>query len=275
MNDNPAPLSAEQVDDLLSAELDGELAAAALDLGLDEAEAQARLDATPGVAQRRAQLAAASAAIADLPELDDVTEARLRSTAIAASADEAVDLRKRRRAWTTAASAAAVVVAVLGIAAIANHNSANKPVETAASPNRSAIAPTTGISAPFRALGNVESASQLQTQVELALGSEHQSKSAMAGVDAVPAPGSTTITNADSSEFYAGGGSQKTLDKPIESCDAAARLAANAKSPPVLYATATLNHQPVTVYVYLRGTQYAIVASDQGCTVVLRRTLNR
>jgi hypothetical protein len=47
MNDNPAPLTADQVDDLLSAELDGELAAAAADLGLDLADARPRSTPRP------------------------------------------------------------------------------------------------------------------------------------------------------------------------------------------------------------------------------------
>lgn len=43
MNEHPAPLEPEPLDELLSAELDGEFAAAARDLGLSVDEATARL----------------------------------------------------------------------------------------------------------------------------------------------------------------------------------------------------------------------------------------
>jgi hypothetical protein len=285
MNDTPAPLTADQVDDLLSAELDGELAAAAHDLGLDLAEAQVRLKATPGVAERRAQLAAASAAVADVPELDDVTEARLRAAAVAAARDEARDLRtRRRRAWMSAGAAAAVVVAVLGIAAVGNHNSQSSGENKAAGRISQApvvLSPTTGTSAAFSALGDVPNGAALQARVRAALGfttSKKQLATAEHGNDVVPLPATATtlITNAGSSDYFSyNKPADATQAGPIQSCDATARLAAGAKAPPVLYATATLNHQPVTIYVYAHGTEYAIIASDQGCKVVLHRTVDR
>lgn len=67
----PSPLDPEHVDLLLSAELDGELEAAARDLGLDPADARARLDATPGIEERRRAFAVAldvSRAPEELPE---------------------------------------------------------------------------------------------------------------------------------------------------------------------------------------------------------------
>jgi hypothetical protein len=280
MNDTPAPLTAEQVDDLLSAELDGELAAAAHDLGLDIAEAQARLDVTPGVAERRAELAAASAAIADVPELDDVAEARLRSAAVVAAGDAARDLRtRRRRAWMSAVGAAAVVVAVLGIAAVGNHNSSSSGENKAAGRITQAPilqSPPTSASRPFAAFGHVASAEALQKRVRDALDLPAGQNLETAGIAPLPATATTLITDAGSSDYFAyNKQADATVSGPIQSCDATARLAAGAKAPPVLYATATLNHQPVTVYVYAHGTEYAIIASDQGCKVVLHRTVDR
>ena len=49
MNEPLSPLPPEQVDELLSAELDGEFDAAATDLGFSPDDARARLDATPNV----------------------------------------------------------------------------------------------------------------------------------------------------------------------------------------------------------------------------------
>jgi hypothetical protein len=290
MNDTPAPMTAEQVDDLLSAELDGEFAAAATDLGLDEAEARARLDATPGVAERRAQLAAASAAIGDVPELDDVTEARLRSAAVGVADIDVRDVRKRRRrAWMSAVGgAAAVVVVVLGIAAAAHHNSSSGETSNAAaeSPSRHiALAPTTGVSRPFAAFGKVASADALQGRVRAALTAGHGAESLHSNAQ-VPAVGvnagasvTTLITNASSSDYFDVNGadiaSADNTYTAVQNCDPAARLAADSKTPPVLYATATLNHQPVTVFVYAHGTEYVIIASDKGCKVVLHRTIDR
>ena len=54
MDDDTTPLQPEELDELLSAELDDELEAAERDLGLSAGAAAARLRATPGAAERRA-----------------------------------------------------------------------------------------------------------------------------------------------------------------------------------------------------------------------------
>jgi hypothetical protein len=215
-----------------------------------------------------------------------VTEARLRATAVGVGETEVVDLRRRRRrAWMSAVGAAAVVVAVLGIAVAANHNSSSGSknasagkVETAAPPSR--LSPSTGVSRPFAALGKVADAKALQTRVRAALlmPTSGQDFTNLHGNENFSASATTIITNAGSSAYYDASGSPAGADtalKAVQSCDATARLAADAKAPPVLYATATLNHQPVTIYVYAHGTEYAIIASDKGCKVVLHRTIDR
>ncbi|MDQ1510774.1 MAG: hypothetical protein QOG50_2618, partial [Actinomycetota bacterium] len=53
------PLSPDAVDALLSADLDGDLEGAALDLGFSASEAIAALGATPGVDARRVALSRA------------------------------------------------------------------------------------------------------------------------------------------------------------------------------------------------------------------------
>ena len=65
MNDTPAPLTSDQVDELLSAELDDDFDAAARDLGLEPDDARVPLHATPGTdARRRRSLVAARDALA-------------------------------------------------------------------------------------------------------------------------------------------------------------------------------------------------------------------
>src|SRR5207244_5980554 len=86
MNDTP-PLTADQVDELLSADLDGEFDDAARDLGLDPADARARLaNEVRGVDDRRAALAAARDALAEAPAVDDLLAARVRAKAMKAAA---------------------------------------------------------------------------------------------------------------------------------------------------------------------------------------------
>ncbi len=126
MNDQLPPLPADQVLELLSAEIDGEFDAAATDLGLTPADARARLDATPGVAERRAALTGTRTALA-VPELDEATRERLVSTALQspAASDELSTRRARRsmgRVIGIAATIAAVVVGAGALAVVAGDN---------------------------------------------------------------------------------------------------------------------------------------------------------
>ena len=100
MTDSPDPLAPDVVDELLSAELDGEFDAAAADHDLDPAAARARLEATPGIDERRTALAAARAALAVTPVADDVRRAHARN--------RGGDGRADRRAGVRAASDAGV-----------------------------------------------------------------------------------------------------------------------------------------------------------------------
>ena len=91
MDDHTSPLQPDELDELLSADLDGELAAAALDLGLSTDDAAARLRATPGMAERRAALAAARDLLREPTEIEELLAARLRAKAVrAAEQDNAV-----------------------------------------------------------------------------------------------------------------------------------------------------------------------------------------
>ncbi len=118
------PFSDELLDELISADLDGEFDAAVRDLGLDAESARARLEATPGAATRRRQLAATRDAL-PVPPLDEMTRRRLVRTALGTSevADEpvATDLEfrghrpTRRAPWPMIAAVAAALVFVVGL----------------------------------------------------------------------------------------------------------------------------------------------------------------
>lgn len=121
----PPPLPPEQVDELLSAQLDGELASAAAALGTTAEAARAALAATAGVEERRARLAEARDALAAAP-LPAPTRDALVARAMAAAAPDHLAERRAARAgrsrWgraVTLAGAAAAVALVAGVVASA------------------------------------------------------------------------------------------------------------------------------------------------------------
>jgi len=83
MTDTPRPIDPDAVDELLSADLDGELDAAARDLGYEPDDVRAALAAEPELHARRDALERARAELARVPTLDDVSAARLRAMALA------------------------------------------------------------------------------------------------------------------------------------------------------------------------------------------------
>lgn len=111
----PDPLPPDLLDELLSADLDGELGDAAAALGLDERAARARIDATPGAASRREALAQARQAIADVV-LDDLDRKRLlRAVTVARSASPPARRAGAGSRWWVAAGVAAALLGVVGI----------------------------------------------------------------------------------------------------------------------------------------------------------------
>jgi hypothetical protein len=122
MSESSLPLDREVVDELLTAELDGEFAGAADELGLTVEEAHARLAATRGVDARRAALTRARDLLATPPELDELLARRLVAKAVRASEQAGVAHRsaakeRRRNIWVAAGSVAAAVLVVVGLAA--------------------------------------------------------------------------------------------------------------------------------------------------------------
>ncbi len=152
MNEHPAPfepepLEPETLDELLSAELDGELAAAARDLGLSVDEATARLGATPNVDARRVALGAARDLLGVTPEIEDLLAGRLRAKAVRvvdeANAMRAADRRRRRRLLVSASGIAAAAVAVVaGAAALNAGHSASTASARPPQPAAAALTPS-------------------------------------------------------------------------------------------------------------------------------------
>jgi hypothetical protein len=114
------PMSPEIVDELLSAELDGDFDAAAREHGYAPAIARELLASDPAVADRRAALAAARDAVG-VPPLTASDRSRLLERAGAARASDALAPRRSRRGAApivaSVAAVAAVVALVVGVGA--------------------------------------------------------------------------------------------------------------------------------------------------------------
>lgn len=156
------PLPPETVDELLSAALDGELDAAAADLGVDLETARAAVSAH---GERQEQLARARDAVADVQPLDEVTRRRLVSGAMAAAAP-AVGAPRRRPAFAVGGVAAAALVALLlGIGGlvvgIASWTSSDPSDDTATGDTSTAAVEST----PMLDLGDVSDAGDLRRAV--------------------------------------------------------------------------------------------------------------
>jgi hypothetical protein len=278
MDDHAPPLQPDELDELLSAELDGELAAAALDLGLTTDDAAARLRSTPGIAERRAALTAARDLLREPNEIEELLAARLRAKAVrAAEADDAArrgDRRnRRRRLLLTAGGLAAAIAAVVGIAA---GLSGSRSGTNSADAKRAASAPQSGTAStaerstptPASALGPFSDVHQLAL--------EAVSRAARAGT-AFDAPGTSGFDarkSAESSAPAANSASAKAGEHATSAgaTGAGAACAAPAQlllgGDPVLRATATLSAKPVVVLVFAGAREHTVVVEDTNCTLL-------
>jgi hypothetical protein len=305
VNREPTPLEPEQLDDLLSAELDGEFEPAARELGLSVPDAEARVRATPGADERRVALAQARDLLGVAPPIDELLAARLRAKAVrAAEAEHEVHTAdRRRRRNRVLLSAGGIAAAVAAIVAVANGMSGYQPdssssSKSASSPSSSAeraLAPTTHAAA-VAALGSFADSRSLalaavqQDAVTRAL-ADSRLKGSLQTTDAAgtgravpatttaPAPvqnqngaGSST-TKVDVPKASAG---QSAANPPRTQYDANARSAASCGVPPqvpagdapVLRATATLAGKPVIVLVFANATERIVVIEDTNCKLV-------
>ena len=121
MADDRTPIDPDELDELLSAELDGELDAVARERGMSTAELSARLRATPGAEPRRVALTAARDLLAHAPEIDELVAARLRAKAVRAAVADEADLRsaRARRRYRFVAAVAGVAAVGVGVVALA------------------------------------------------------------------------------------------------------------------------------------------------------------
>jgi hypothetical protein len=275
MNDT-SPLPPEALDELLSADLDGDLDAAAAALGLEPAAARARLAATPVAPDRRDALARARAEIAAVPALDELLAARLRAKAVRAAKaehdrDRAGTMQRRQRALAAVSSAAAALLVVAGVAfALARGDSGDQTRTSGATlptPDRGAEAlerPGADTGAPATAttrhdFGAVDTVSELAPLVREQLAQKL-----------------TRTARPQPTSPESGGEAPAVLDA-AGSCAAAARdfAGVEAGDGPQLLGDARVAGQPVLVYLFEpTGSERAAVAVvlTTDCRLVSRIT---
>jgi hypothetical protein len=260
MTDTPHPIDPEHVDELLSADLDGELADAVADLGYDGDDVRAQIAANPELQARRDALDRARHALATVSPLDEVTAARLRTAARA-------ELRppKRTRLYAISGAIAAALVLVVAVVAVAaNHSSSSVKTESSASAARPFIPTTRAPASTGTNFGVVAGLDGLVTRVE-------QVPRAVASAP-LHTGDSTSDQHVEATAKPAeasGGVSQAPL-----SCSLTAQNIAGRSAQLVEQGTATLSGNPVSVWVYDRtGAPELLVVLSPDCKLVAARPL--
>jgi hypothetical protein len=274
---DPEPLSPDVVDELLSAELDGEFDAAALELGLDPATAHARLAATRGSEERRVALANARAFVASDPgdALDDVTRRRLVSRALDLAVVHQTEPHPagkwitRLGVWVAAAAALAGVIVLLGH--LGSSNSAKDSTARVAAPASasSTVAPKAveNSSAPG-AVASVDSSAQLTQFVQRLLQSKQPAPQKEAGVSATP----TTRSIDRQSELDAR--QKDEAFAPAGTCADRVAQALKAGSSPIASAALRYHGAPASLVVFRTAKgSLAVVYNPSTCTVVSQQLI--
>jgi hypothetical protein len=286
MNDDTTPFQPDELDELLSAELDGELDGAARDLGLSADHVAARLRATPGATDRRSALAAARDLLSEPPEIEELLAARLRAKAARAAHDENAtrvgDRRDRRHRMLLAAGGiAAAIAAVVGIAAglsasRSGTNRANSKAARATTPEKAATsngrAPVPGSSlgkfSDVRALAQtaVSRIAPLHNSAVADSGnSTYYSGARLGTTSTAPSLGNHKSALQSPTVPTAKGLSPETAFG-IAGCKAPRQLLLVGE--PVLRATATLSGKPVVVLVFAGDREHTVVVEDTNCTLL-------
>jgi hypothetical protein len=281
MTDAPLPLTPDLVDELLSADLDGEFDAAARDLGLDPVEARTRLAALPAVANRRAALTRARDAFAQVPPVDELLAARLRAKATKAGdqvdpSRRAPGARRWQRTLGISGAVAAGIAIVVGITLNARSTGSDQDKATAPSAldAPSAERAAGGASSPSTAAGSARArAVDLGTFPNVATLTSHvQSVAPLAA----PNASSTESSTASRSFSTKSAGTAQDLvadDAAFVHCDAVVRRFGGVTTEPVLRAVATVAGTPVAVQVFQRSTARVLVVITADCRLVDQQVL--
>jgi hypothetical protein len=267
MSDHPIPLTDDQIDELLSAELDDAFDATAHDLGFEPADARASLAATPRVDARRAALASARDALAEVPPYDELVLERLRDKAVRAAGRAHDDVeraraRGRHRAFAAVATIAAAIIAIAGLAFVVNNGQgSNKSSSSAssASPTTSHSSLTTAGAPASRSrdFGRAATVQDLASSIKNAGGP--------AGFKAV------SNTASGSAAANAAPDLTKSADR-VAACSGQARAFSATEGTPVAEGTASVAGSPVLVNIFRNGGANILVVTTPDCRLLLQQT---
>lgn len=272
---NSAPLTPEQIDLLLSADLDGEFDGAAEDLGLEPAAARALLESVPGVDARREQIAFARDRLAEPVEMDELLAARLRSKALKAGADAAEEgrleqRRRRTRLYGMVGGIAAALALVVALGASLNTTS-SKSDDAASSAGASAdqapvASPTTS---PVRATAGGDEGDL----AELPLATAYASTDDLANdVRDRVAAFSVTAPTANAGRESSG---QKTAeDAAATKCDAVADALDQGNGRALAQGFTRVAGERVSALLYLSADGRTLYFFDADCKLVNRQLIN-
>jgi hypothetical protein len=280
------PLPDEQLDELLSAELDGEFEAAARDLGFSPDEARARVDATPDAGARRDALAATRGVLAVPPLPDDVRDRLVASAVAAAMPDELAARRTRSRsrlvAYTGGAVAAALLLVVGAVALFSNsHNDDRTTVAESSGAAASATtlagdaaAPAARDAAPY-SFGAIDSPAQLHDEVKKQLDvTEHKSAQQLAGGGAQP--GTDDIITSVPAPVRADSENDASSPQALAACAATQADAFAVTSGPLLSGPVTYAGVAAEIYVYAQPDNYlVVVAAQSDCSLLVSQFIDR
>ncbi len=270
MTDTPRPLDPEHVDELLSADLDGELAGAAADLGYAADDVRAQIAADPALQARRAALEQARRELGTYAPLDEVTSARMRNAAHA-------ELRRpgRARLYAIAGGLAAAIVIVVVVAAIAvgsSHSSSTKSAASEAVPNATGTSSTPALPAP--ATTGVDYGTAANIDALVARIDRTATKGAVEAPVAVSNGPATSLQHRDYADGTGGSGAAASTGTSLMACELAGQGAAGPNAQLRERGTATVGGQPVSVWVYTRGgAPDLVVVIDSHCKPVATRPL--
>jgi hypothetical protein len=260
-----APLPADEIDELLSAELDGEFDAAARGLGYEPAAARARLAAVHGVGERRAALAGARDALAQAPPIDELAAARLQSKALTAWAEQREEREafrrgsRRHRMYTIAGGVAAAVAVIAGLSIFAFNP--NDKSEHSAAKSSAAARPTT-------------EAATRTTTIELDFGAASDLAGLVARARSTSAAAGATAGD-DTNDFVPASGPESQRLKralaPAHKCDSDAGQLSQLAAPTIRGA-ATLAGEPVFVYVYRTSADEIVLVLTGDCRLLTQQT---
>jgi hypothetical protein len=265
----PDPLPPDVVDELLSARADDAFDDAARDFGFTPDEARARLDATPGAAERARAIDAARAALATTPPLDDLRRRRLVANALTPEREPRAG--RARRVLLTGAGVAAAIAALVALVSVASFDSPGGDDDSLSAARDEAASGTTAAAQAPRS-NAIDDAQQLRRFVEQEV---EQRAPAAADASGRPAPSSTSNAfrssgGSSTQEKGAGELQQDVLTLASRQCLAELHRSFTSAAGPTFTAAVTHKGKPADLALYdQNGGTLAVLYDPANCRILI------